>query len=116
MGTSSGSISLRLEEHLNNAVSDAPDIVYRLSQLQHKEDSPIEIVSELPAAVDVDIILGYIARWHDVQEYFNRDLRIYAWSYNTTVEKYILGCVQQMSRIYVTILPAWLREDFAYDE
>lgn len=116
MGVSTGSTSLRLDEHLKNAVRDTPDIVYQLSQLPPREGSTIEIVSDLPAAVDIDIILGYITRWYDVQQHFNKDLRIYVWSYNTVVEKYVLGCVQQMSRIYVTVLPSWLREDFAYDE
>lgn len=111
MGASS---KLSLEERIDGLVHDAPDILYKLSKLEQRGDGPIEIVADLPAAPDVDIILGYVQRWCEIQKHFNRDLRVYAWSYNTTVEKYVLGCTLQMSHIAVTILPMYLKEAKLY--
>lgn len=108
------STKLSLEERIDGLVHDAPDILYTLSKLEQRGDGPLEIVADLPAAPDVDIILGHVQRWCEIQKYFNRDLRIYAWSYDTTVEKYVLGCTLQMSHIAVTILPTYLKEAKLY--
>lgn len=105
---------LTLDERINGVVHDAPDILFRLSKLATPKGQPIEIVSELPAAADPDIILGHIRRWSEIQKYFDCDLRVYAWSYSTEVEKYVLGCVQNMSRINVTTLPMYLKERKIY--
>ena len=111
MGTSS---VLSLDERINGVVHDAPDVLYKLSRLETPKDQPIEIVSELPAAADPDIILSYVQRWVEIQHYFGRDLRVYAWSYTPESEKYILGCVQNMSHICVTTLPMYLKENKHY--
>lgn len=113
MGTSS---LLTLDDRINGVLQDSPDILYRLCKLDNNSDKPIEIVSELPAAADPDIILGYVSRWREIQLYFNRDLRVYAWSYNTEVEKCVLGCVQNMQHICVTTLPIYLKENKRYGE
>lgn len=111
MGTSTCNYS-----RIDNAVVDAPDVLYTISQLRPPvEGEPIEIVSELPAATDADIILGYIMRWHEIQEHFNCELRVYAWCHTTIVEKYVLGIVQNMSHINVTTLPTYLRGRRIYD-
>lgn len=105
-----------IEDRIANAVPDAPDVLYTLSRINPPaEGEPIEIVSELPAATDADIVLGYVLRWHEIQEHFGCDLRVYAWSYNTTVEKYVLGIVQNMSKITVTVLPTYLKEKKVYE-
>ena len=108
--------NLPLDERINGVIKDSPDVIYQLSRIKQSDDTPIEIVSELPAAVDVAIILSYIQRWSQIQKQFNRDVRIYAWSYSTDVEKYVLGCVQNMSHVFVTILPFYLKETKRYAE
>jgi hypothetical protein len=105
---------LPLDERINGVIHDSPDILYRLTKLETPEDQPIEIVSELPAAVDPDIIIGYVQRWVEIQHYFNKDVRIYAWSYSTESEKYVMGCVQNMSHVFVTVLPMYLKENKQY--
>lgn len=107
---------LSMEDRIDGVVHDGPDLLYKLSKVIVPEGQPLEIVSELPAATDLDIILGYITRWAEVQKHFQRDLRIYAWSYTVEVEKYILACTQQMSHIAVTTLPIYLKESKKYGE
>ena len=114
MGTSS--LFTTLEERINGLIHDGPDILYRLSKLEQASDQPIEIVSELPAAVDPDIILSHAMRWREIEKHFNRELRVYAWTYTPEVEKCILGCVQNMSRVLVTPLPMYLKERKRYGE
>ena len=113
MGTSS---LFTLEDRINGVMQDGPDILYRLSRLNQPADQPIEIVSELPAAPDPDILMGYVMRWREIEKHFDKELRVYAWSYNTEVEKCVLGCVQNMSRICVTVLPMYLKENKRYGE
>lgn len=102
--------STLLDDYLESLMQDSPDILYKLSQAGVSSDKPVEIVTELPASADPDIVLGYIRRWSDIQKAFDCDLRVYAWSYTTDVEKYVLGCTQRMSRIHVTTLPMYLKE------
>ena len=113
MGTST---LLSLDERINGVLHDTPDILYRLTQLQPTDGKPIEIVSDLPAAADPDIILGYVQRWREIQKQFNKELRVYAWTYTPEVEKYVLGCVQNMPGICVTTLPTYLKENMRYGE
>ena len=117
MGFSSDSTNtIKLEEHLRNAIPDTPNIMYDLAHSSFRENSPIEIVVELPAFLDYDILIGHVERWREIQQQMNKDIRIYAWCFNNEVEKHVLGCVQHMSHIHVTTLPHWLREEFSYDE
>lgn len=111
MGASS---VLSLDERINGVVHDSPDILYKLTKLGTPSDQPIEIVTELPAAADPDIILGFVQRWVEIQHHFNCDVRVYAWSYTVEAEKYVLGCVQNMSHITVTPLPMYLKETKRY--
>ena len=108
--------TLSLEDRINGVVHDGPDLLYKISKLDTPAGAPIEIVSELPAATDLGIILGYITRWVEVQHVTNRDIRIYAWSYSVAVEKYILSCTHHMSHIAVTTLPMYLKENKTYGE
>lgn len=107
--------TISLEERINGVMKDSPDIIYKLSKLQTPKDQPIEIVTELPAAADPGVILGLVQRWVNIQHYFDCDLRVYAWSYTDSVEKYVMGCVQNMSRICVTPLPMYLKEIKHYE-
>ena len=111
MGTNS---KISLLDRINGVMKDSPDILFKLSKLETPHDKPIEIVTDLPAAADPDIIIGMVQRWSEIQKYFNQDLRVYAWSYTVEVEKYLLGCVQNMSHIAVTVLPMYLKESKQY--
>ena len=102
---------LTIDEHINGVVADSPDILYKLSKLGVSQGSTVEIVTELPASADPDIVLGYVRRWVDIQKAFDCELRVYAWSYTTEVEKYVLACTQTMSHIHITALPMYLKEN-----
>lgn len=103
-----------IDSHLDGVIHDSPDILFKLSRLQPKEGNPIEIVTELPAALSPDIIIGYVQRWREIQQHFDCELRVYAWSYTMEVEKYILGCTLNMKHIAVTTLPMYLKETITY--
>lgn len=114
MGVSSKNETI--DEHIKGLIEDGVDVLHRLSNLSRDDDAPIEIVAELPAATDPDLIIGCVSRWNEIQKYFKTELRVYAWSHNTTVEKFVLGCVQSMSHITVTVLPFCLKETMHYGE
>lgn len=104
-----------LDQALESAVKDDANLIPNLSikNNKNKDAELFTIVSELPAYPDPDIILGYVQRWREVQKLFGKDLRIFAWSFDTRVEKYILACTQNMPNIYMTILPAeYRRKDY----
>lgn len=103
-----------LEERLSGAVLDSPDIVKKLSYLNPPAGKPLEIVTELPAGLNPEIIIAMVMRWREIQQYFDCDVRIYAWSFDTKVEKYVQQCTSLMSHILVTILPVSLRGDNKY--
>ena len=105
---------LELEERINGVMKDSPDILYKLSRLSTPKGEPVEIVTELPAALAPDIIIGDVQRWREIQKHFDCELRVYAWSYNPVVEKFVLQAVQNMSRVMVTVLPSYLRGDKIY--
>lgn len=100
-----------LDEALLKSTKDDANLIPNLSTVTGADPDlkVLTIESELPAYPDPDIILGYVQRWREVQRLFGKDLRIFAWSYDTRVEKYILACVQNMPNIYITILPAEYR-------
>lgn len=107
---------LTLDDRLNGIVKDSPDILYKLNQIEINEDSTIEIVTELPAAVDPYILLSYVSRWREIQKHFGKELRVYAWSYTMEVEKYVLLLVQNIEKLSVTVLPMYLKENKRYGE
>lgn len=107
---------LTFEDRLKECVKDGEDVLYQIKQKITEDTEVIEIVVELPAAVDIDIIISHVQRWREIQKTFNRDLRVYAWSYSTDVEKRLLSCVQHMSRVCVTILPNYIRECKTYGQ
>ena len=96
---------LSLDNRIKNAAIDGPSVMIELSK---QTGSVLEMVSDLPAAPDPDIILSYVKRWKEIHDVTKKDLRIYAKCYSNEVEKYILNCVQNMSYIYVTIMPLQL--------
>ena len=117
LGTStSRASSMTLEERINGVVKDSPMLLYDLTKVGVSPDTnePIEIVVDLPAAPDPDILLGHISRWREVQVHFKKDIRVYAWCVNPIVEKRVLACVQNMSGIYITVLPDYLKEKKVY--
>ena len=103
-----------IDDHINGLMKDSPDILYKLTRLATPKGKPIEFVVELPAVTNPDIIIGYVQRWREIQKHFDCELRVYAWSYTTEVEKYLLGCVQHMKNLTVTTLPMYLKEMKTY--
>lgn len=95
--------------YINNLIEDCPDVIAKLSQSEQMSKDCLEIVSELPSADMPDLIIGMVQRWVDIQKYFDKDLRIYAWTNNPTVEKYASQCVNPMSRVFITVLPYTFR-------
>lgn len=108
--TSSDRTALTLREVLERLPEDTDNLLYKIEHSNQVDAEEIEIVSYLPARLDADIILGYIMRWREVQKYFNKPMRVYAWSYQPDVEKYILKCLMHNNNIFVTMLPVKLRE------
>lgn len=105
---------LSLDERIDGMMKDSEDILYKLTKLEAAPDRPIEIVAELPAALCVDIIIGTVQRWSEIQKHFNRELRVYAWSYNAVVEKYVQNLVRNNDKVLVTVLPMYLKGDVLY--
>lgn len=105
---------LSLDERINGMMKDAPDILYKLTKLEAAPGRPIEIVTELPAALHTGIIIGAVQRWSEIQKHFDRELRVYAWSYNAVVEKYVQNLVRNHDRVLVTVLPMYLKGDVLY--
>lgn len=100
-----------IDDKLKSLPIDSDDILYKLSQSDHSKSDWIEIVSYLPARPDIDIIMGYVRRWLEIQKYFKKTLRVYAWSYTPKVEKCITNLTVGMSDIIVTALPIHLKEN-----
>lgn len=107
MGIASGNstVNTTLLEALAKLPEDTGNVIYAVSNSNQVAEKEIEIVSYLPARLEADIILGYVTRWREVQKYFNKPLRVYAWSYQPDVEKYILKCLAHNKDILVTMLP-----------
>lgn len=105
---------LSWDDRINAMMKDSEDILYKLNKLETPEGRPVEIVAELPAAIHVDLIVGTVQRWSDLQKHLDRELRIYAWSYNPKVEKYVQNLVRNMPNVLVTVLPMYLKGDVYY--
>lgn len=104
-----------LEARLKDMLWDTSDVLYQLKHTPMREESQIELQAELSAAVDPDIIIGQVSRWVDLQHTIGKDLRIYVWSSNTVVEKWLMSVVANMEHIFVTILPTYLKGEFEHD-
>lgn len=103
------------ENYWDKLVHDSPSVYYELSKINYKyEDEPAEIVTELPSAVCIDIILSMVSRWLELQKMLGRPLRVYAWSSERTVEKYVLGCLSSMDKVCMTVLPMHLKREMKY--
>lgn len=99
-----------VNEKLASLVEDNTNIIADLIEAGYNPDSElVEMVTDLPSAVDIDVCIGTVMRWKNIREYFNRPIRIYAWSYNVIVEKYFLQLVQEVSDITLTVLPGELK-------
>lgn len=99
-----------LDEKIRQCLKDSPDIVRRVAKRSPAKGSTVELVTELPAVNDVDILIGMAMRWREIADMFDCKLRVYAWCYTDEVEKWILQCVQNSSKIFVTVLPMTLKK------
>lgn len=107
---------LTLGSRLKDMLWDTPDILYKIKTTPMRETRQYEIQADLPAIVDPDIAISQVLRWSDLQRLLAKPLRIYAWSSNTDVEKWVLSASANISNIFVTVLPTYLREGFEHDE
>ena len=99
-----------VDEKLASLIEDNNNIISNLIEGGYTPDSEVvEIVTDLPSAVDIDVCIGTVMRWKSIREYFNRPIRIYAWSYNVVVEKYFLQLVQETDDVLLTVLPGELK-------
>ncbi|MCM1215120.1 MAG: hypothetical protein NC548_11440 [Lachnospiraceae bacterium] len=105
---------MTLEERIDGMMRDSEDILHKITKLKPPKGRPIEIVTELPAALCVDIIVGNVQRWSEIQKHFDRELRVYAWSVNPIVEKYVQNLVCNMDKVLVTTLPMYVKGDVYY--
>jgi len=99
-----------IDEKLQSLPVDSEDILTKLDKINYDNSEFIEIVSYLPARPDLDIITGYVRRWLDIQNYFNKKVRVFAWCYTPLVEKRIVQLTAEMSQLIVTALPINLKE------
>ena len=97
--------NISLDDRIKNAEQDGPDILCRLYQRDLTAVDEVDILAELPAAVDVQLILAQVSAWSDLQKHLNKHIRIFAITYDRRVEKYVLGIVQHMDNISVTSVP-----------
>lgn len=90
---------------------DSADILHKLDKLRPNDsEAPVEILAELPAAVNIDIIIAMVSRWHEIQLFMKKPLRVFAWSSEGAVEKYVAGLVGPIDNLYLTVLPITLKE------
>lgn len=108
-------INFTLGERLEEMLMDSPDIFYQISNTPMRQEDQVEIQAELSAAISPDIILGQVSRWLDLQKLLDKDLRVYLWSSNKEVEKYITAVVANMDHLFITILPTYLKGEFIHD-
>lgn len=107
MGTRTNTI---IDDKLRSLPSDSDDILTKLAKIDYSNSEFIEIVSYLPARPDLDLITGYVRRWLDVQNYFSKKIRVYAWCQTPLVEKQIIQLTAEMSQLFVVALPVCLKE------
>lgn len=110
-----GTSNFTLGERLKEMPMDSPDILYTIATTPVRESKVYEIQAELSAAIDVDIIISQVYRWIDIQRAIGKDLRVYLWSSNPEVEKYVMGIASQLDHLYITVLPMYLKGDFKHD-
>ena len=104
-----------INEKLATLVEDNPNVLANLIDAGYNPDSEIvEILTTLPAAVDIDVFIGTVMRWVNICEYFNRPIRVYAWSYNQDTEKIFTQLVQERKEVFLTPLPGYLRGELSH--
>lgn len=93
-------------EHLEMLIEDCSDIVRVLKNYNYFEDLEIvEIMATMPSAVNVDVFIATVNRWRELQQMYNKPLRVYAYSYNPTVEKMFMQLIQPHEQIFLTPIP-----------
>ena len=100
----------------DSIVSDTEDVMSKLGDNPVCIGEELLIQSELPARAAPDVLIGLVRRWREIQMFYNRPLRIIALSYNSSVEKHILGLVQNMPNVLITVIPTELLHLRTYTE
>ena len=100
---------LGINEYIDSLLKDSFSIVADVSGFYRPDAKEVEFSVELPAAVDHISLTAMIERWISIRDVVDKDIRIYAWSYNKEVEKLVSNMLASQSRIYITILPFELK-------
>lgn len=107
---------LNIDKHLINLPMDNAGIVADIMARGDAESEIYELQAELPSAMDTRELQALIIRWSELSKALGKTIRVYAWSYNTEVEKHILSMTALHSNILLTILPAYLKRRMYNDE
>ncbi len=99
-----------IDDYFETLVRDDRNILFSLSKLNIQPGDQVEIISEIPARLDIDLIVSKVQRWKEILNMYKCKLRVYAWVYRDDVEKYLLNLTQNCDSIYVTTMPYTLRE------
>lgn len=101
--------NVTLTEFISSLPVDDNSVIANIEKILHEGLEMIELFSEIPARVDVDIIIGKVNRWSEVARYFNCPVRVYGWCYDNKVEEYITSVVNSRSDVFITLLPYTLK-------
>lgn len=95
-----------LLKHLGVLLEDGPDIIRLLENYNYSGNTEyLEIITTLPSAINIDVFIATVNRWREIQKRYNKPLRVYAFSYNTEVEKMYMRLVQEHDAILLTPIP-----------
>lgn len=101
-----------LMEHMSMLLEDGPDIIRLLENYNYSDNAEcLEIITTLPSAVNIDVFIATVNRWREIQRRYNKPLRVYAFSYNTKVEKIFMRLVQEHDEILLTPIPGVWKGD-----
>lgn len=99
-----------IDKHLDLLLEDCPNIVKMLSNYDFNNNPEyLELKTTLPAAINIDVFIATVQRWKEIQRMYKKKLRIYAYSYNDTVEKYFQRLLQDHEDILLTVIPGALK-------
>ena len=99
-----------IDDYFDKVIRDDRNVMHSLSKMNIQPGDLVELMSDIPARLHIDLIVSKVQCWKEIQKTFNCKLRIYAWVYRDDVEKYLLSLVQNIDSIYVTTIPYTLKE------
>lgn len=100
-----------LDTYLTSLIKDGPEVVTNLYRAGYEKGcEEVAISTTLPSVVNIDVFIGTLQRWRNIQQTFGAPLRIWATCYNTSVEKYMLSLVQEQDKLFLTIIPGELKD------